>query len=64
MTADIKEQVKEFTKEQLDAVILVLESFDIEWWIEDNRESGLSEAPQDVELMLNFVKTVRKEKGG
>jgi len=62
MTADINEQIEKFTKSQLDAVILVLESLDTEWWREDNHESGLSEAPQDVEILLDQVRKVREQR--
>ena len=49
-----------YTNVQLDAVIEVLESFDIEGWNADLSEYGLCNAPWHVTTLLNRAKIVRE----
>jgi hypothetical protein len=57
-----REQIKKFTKSQLDAVLVVLESLDTDNWSDEIEEFGLCDAVSDVESLLEFVKKVRKGK--
>jgi hypothetical protein len=63
MTTDIRDRVEEYTNTQLDALIEVLESLDIDEWDADLAEYALSDAPQDVENLLTLVKRVREKRG-
>ena len=49
-----------YTNVQLDAVIEVLESFDIEGWNADLSEYGFCNAPWHVTTLLNRAKVVRE----
>jgi hypothetical protein len=63
MTTDIRDRVEEYTNTQLDALIEVLESLDIDEWDADLAEYALCDAPQDVENLLTLVKRVREKRG-
>jgi len=55
MTTNIRDRIEEFSNAQLDAVIEVLEPFDIEEWDEESAEYGLCDDQQDVENALIVV---------
>ena len=65
MTLEINDRMRSYTPEQLEAVIEVLESFDLDTWNKDLDEYGLCRAPWQVSMKLNrarslFVRRLKK----
>ena len=52
MTLEIHEKMRSYTKEQLEAVIETLESFDIDGWRKEIDEYGLCPGPWRVTTLL------------
>ncbi len=59
----VNDRIEKFTKAQLEAAVLVLESLDTKGWADEIEEYGLCGAAHEVDVLLEFVKKVRTEKG-
>ena len=58
----IRERMRTFNTDQLDSVVDVLESLDIDGWNNDLLDHGTYQAPWNVSTLLNRAQVLRRLK--